>query len=102
MTTATLAPPTIDCPRKAPRRAAGLIARVQEAVCALPAPTLPQDMIVATTVGDLASTHIIDARTLAVVARKDRHIQPIAAMITEHLLGLTVAVIGSAITVTFV
>jgi phosphoheptose isomerase len=100
MTTATLAPPTLDRPIQAPRLVASLITRVQDAVSALPAPALPQDTVVATTVGNLASTHIIDARTLAVVTRKDRHIQPIAAMITEHLLGVTATVVGSAIIVT--
>jgi hypothetical protein len=100
MTTATLPPPTIDRPIQAPQCAVSVIARVRDAVCALPAPTLPQDTIVATTVDDLASAHIIDARTLAVVARKDRHIQPIAAMITEHLPGVAVTVLRSAITVT--
>ncbi|WP_067897418.1 hypothetical protein [Nocardia vaccinii] len=97
MTTATLPPPPIHHQLEIPQRAVSAVRRVQDAVRALPAPTLPQDLLAATTVDDLASTHVIDARTLAVVARKDRHIQPIAAMITEHLLGVTATVVGSAI-----
>src|SRR5690606_16138824 len=98
MITAILPPPPIHHPVETPTRAISVIRRVQDAVCALPAPTFPQDTLRATTVNDLVSTHVIDARTLAVVARKDRHIQPIAAMITEHLLGVTATVVGSAIT----
>ncbi|PPJ19392.1 hypothetical protein [Nocardia nova] len=100
MTTAMLPPPPIHHPLGIPQHAVGVIHRVRDAVRALPAPTLPRDMLAATTVGDLAFTHVIDARTLAVVARKDRHIQPIAAMITEHLLGVTATVVGNAIMVT--
>ncbi|MFF4028038.1 MULTISPECIES: hypothetical protein [Nocardia] len=100
MTIAILPPPPIHHPVETATRAVSLIRRVQEAVCALPAPTLPQDTLRATTVDDLAYTLVIDARNLAVVARKDRHIQPIAATITEHLLGVTATVVGSAITVT--
>ncbi|MDN2496175.1 hypothetical protein FHY52_05620 [Nocardia nova] len=102
MTTATLHPPTTDQLTESPRRAASPIARAREAVDALPAPALPRDTLAATMVGDLASTHVIDPRTLAVIARKDRYIQPIAAMITEHLLGVTATVVGSAITVTLI
>ncbi|PPJ00304.1 hypothetical protein [Nocardia nova] len=98
MTTAML--PPIHHPLEIPQRAVSVIRQVQDAVSALPAPTLPRDVLAATTVGDLAFTHVIDARTLAVVARKDRDIQPIAAMITEHLLGVTATVVGSAVTVT--
>ncbi|WP_459545784.1 hypothetical protein [Nocardia sp. X0981] len=100
MTTAILPPPPSHHPDETPKRAISVIRRVQDAVCALPAPTFPQETLRATTVNDLVSTHVIDARTLAVVARKDRHIQPIAAMITEHLLGVTATVVGSAVTVT--
>lgn len=98
MTTATL--PTIHQRFEAPLHAVSVITRIQDAVHALAAPTHQQDMIAATTVDDLASTHVIDPRTLAIVARKDRHIQPIAAMITEHLPGVAVTVLRSAITVT--
>ncbi|PPJ26050.1 hypothetical protein C5E45_08830 [Nocardia nova] len=101
MTAPPLLPSTIDRPREAAQHAVSVIRRVRDAVSALPAPTLPRDTVVASTVGDLASVHVIDRRTIAVIARKDRHIQPITAMIT-YLPGLAVAVIGSAIIVTVV
>jgi hypothetical protein len=99
MTTATLSPPAIHRSAETPPRRVGLITPALDAVRALPAPLLPGDTVRASTVGDLASTHIIDSRTIAIVARRDRHIQPIAAMITQHLPGLVVTVIRSAITV---
>ncbi|OBA46602.1 hypothetical protein A5780_02105 [Nocardia sp. 852002-20019_SCH5090214] len=67
MTTAML--PPIHHPLEIPQRAVSVIRQVKDAVSALPAPTLPRDVLAATTVGDLAFTHVIDAR-------KDRDIQP--------------------------
>ncbi|MCX0273708.1 hypothetical protein NLM24_24040 [Nocardia zapadnayensis] len=100
MTTAILPPPAIDRFVEPLQHAVNPITQVRNALGALPAPTMPQDLMVATTVDDLASTHVIDARTLVVIARKDRHIPPIAAMITEHLPRVTTTIVGSAITAT--
>ncbi|MFI6172931.1 hypothetical protein ACIBCN_39565 [Nocardia sp. NPDC051052] len=100
MTAATLPPPAAHRPAENRPPTVSAITRIQNAVCALPAPTLPHDSVAATTVNDLATIDIIDAHTLAVVARRDRHIQPIATMITHHLAGVSVTVIHSAITVT--
>lgn len=100
MTTTTLSPPAIRRLVETPQHTVSAIHRVQNSVRALPAPKLPQDKIVATAVDHLASTHIIDAHTLVVVAARDRHIQPIAAVIAQHLPGVIVAVSRSAIAVT--
>ncbi|MBU3062350.1 hypothetical protein KO481_12535 [Nocardia sp. NEAU-G5] len=99
MTTATLRPPAIHRSAGTQPREVGVIARVQDAVRALPAPLPPGDTVRAATVGDMASIHVIDVRTVAVVASRDRHIQPIAAMIARHMPDLIVTVIHSAITV---
>ncbi len=99
MTSATLSPPAIHRSAGTRPGEAGVITPVPAAVGALPAPLLPGDTVRAATVGDLASIHVIDSRTVAVVARRDRHIQPIVAMIAQHLPGLIVTVIHSAIIV---
>ncbi|MBU3061950.1 hypothetical protein KO481_10485 [Nocardia sp. NEAU-G5] len=99
MTNATLSPPAIHRSVGTRLRGGGVITSVQDMVRALPAPILPGDTVRAATVGDLASVHVIDSRTVAVVARRDRHIQPIVARIAQHLPGLDVTVIRSAITV---
>ena len=100
MTAATLLPRSNFQSAQPLQRGVSPIARVQDAVGALPAPTLPQDRLAVTTIRDVASTHVIDPHTLAVIAHKDRHIRPIAAIITEHLLGVTATIVGSAIIVT--
>ncbi|MTE15194.1 hypothetical protein [Nocardia aurantiaca] len=99
MTAATLPQPSPHDWLETRASEGGVITRVQDAVRALPAPTLPRDTVRAATVSDLASTHVVDSCTLAVVVHRDRHIQPIAAMITRHLPGLTVTVVRSAITI---
>ncbi|MEU4707223.1 hypothetical protein [Nocardia salmonicida] len=102
MTTATTPVPTHrPAVRRNPRAAHSAITRLRNTVCALPAPTLPHDTVRATTVDDLATVDIIDSHTLAVVARRDRHIRPIAALISQQFpeLTVTVTVIHSAILV---